>query len=404
MLLPDTFLTEDSNPITLNLPAPGGLDFPWETLEAMIQGRSSIDLSRMPVRNRDEAFSMVYHYGFDLSLPEDAAEIEGYFMEAVKFIEHRFLTPSIDWAALGEIPLSETQIPRALTESRNVLDLIVIASQADHPHRHWACALLKVIHTLVYIQASPLYKYHVHASESILSRFRDILHPQEDGTVVLQGEAGRTLRLYAFEAKQHKPRESILLKLLCKKENVAEHIWDLVGVRLITFHPAEALLAVDILREQKVLLFPNVIPSRSRNTLFDFEDVRQQYETRLSQYEQGKLSLNEVMNLFQSADIADSSGSHADQNPLSSPQYRSMHITCRKLLRLKPAEGMAETRFAFPYEIQILDKAAYLDSKVGHGAHALYKQRQLFTARRRVLGMLLEQQQPLAAGNPPQAE
>ena len=57
---------------------------------------------------------------------------------------------------------------------------------------------------------------------------------------------------------------------------------------------------------------------------------------------------------------------------------------------MKSAGSFAETRFAFPYEVQILDKASYLDSKVGHGAHASYKQRQLFAARRRVLGRLLQ--------------
>jgi len=75
---------------------------------------------------------------------------------------------------------------------------------------------------------------------------------------------------------------------------------------------------------------------------------------------------------------------------LSSPQYRSLHITCRQLLRLKSGDGSTETRFAFPYEVQILDKVSYLNSKVGQGAHASYKQRQLFAARRRVLGSLLD--------------
>ena len=42
-------------------------------------------------------------------------------------------------------------------------------------HRPWACAILKVMHTLVYIQTSPLYKYQAQASETILNRFREVL-------------------------------------------------------------------------------------------------------------------------------------------------------------------------------------------------------------------------------------
>ncbi|HEY9745605.1 MAG TPA: TIGR04552 family protein [Oculatellaceae cyanobacterium] len=368
---------------------PPGLELPWETLSAMIQGKSSIDLTAMPVYSRDEAYALVYNYGFDLNLPEDAAEVEGLFIEAMNFIEHRFLTPAIDWEGLGEPPSPAEKIPLAVTESRNVLDLIMLASQRDNPLRPWACALLKVMHTLVYIRNSPLYKYHAQASETILSRFREILYPEEDGTVTLQGLQGRFLKLYAFEAKHHKPRESILIKLLCKKENVAENVWDLVGVRMVTFHPAEAILAVDILREQKIILFPNIIPSRSRNTLIDFEHFRELYEKQLKAFRLGEVTLEEMQEIFKTNEFNIPQSVPVNQNPLSSPQYRSLHITCRQLLRVKPDSTLAETRFAFPYEIQIFDKESYLESKIGLGAHASYKQRQLFAARRRVLGSLL---------------
>lgn len=404
--MPDTFLTEDSNePKVISVTSPSsaltgydltsadpfGVEMPWEVLESLIQGKSSIDLSVMPIYSREEAKDLVYNYGFDLDLPEDMAEIEAYFIEAVNFIEHRFLTRSIDWAGAGEPVIHADKIPLSVTSGRNVLDLIMVASQKDHPNRPWACALLKVIHTLVYIQNSPLYKYHAQASETILARFREVLEPESDGTVVLKGGRGRDLKLYTFEAKHHKPRESILIKLLCKKENVAENVWDLVGVRLVTFHPAEAILAVDMLRERKVILFPNVVPSRSRNTLIDFNHFRDLYEDALTEYRIGKRSLDELFQLFETDDYILPEGVPGNLNPLSSPEYRSLHITCRQLMRVKSAGTLAETRFAFPYEIQILDKASYLDSKIGHGAHASYKQRQLFAARRRVMGSLLEE-------------
>jgi uncharacterized protein (TIGR04562 family) len=396
--VPDTFLTEDSNNadgleatlLSMEPPEldPRAIDLPWEVLSAMIQGRSSIDLVSMPVYSREEARNLVYNYGFDLSLPEDMAEMEGYFVEAVNFIEHRFLSPAVDWVAHGEPHSPAERIPLAVTASRDVLELIMLAAQKEHPHRQWACALLKVIHTLVYIQNSPLYKYHAQASETIMARFREVLLPESDGTVLLLGKH-RRMKLYAFEAKHHKPRESILIKLLCKKENVAENVWDLVGVRLVTFHPAQAILAVDMLREQKVILFPNVIPSRSRNTLIDFEHFRELYESQVEAYKRGKVDLDSLQKLFETDEFVTPEQTHASQNPLSSPMYRSLHITCRQLLRVKSGSGFAETRFAFPYEIQVLDKESYLDSKVGQGAHASYKQRQLFAARRRVLGNLL---------------
>lgn len=370
-------------------------DLPWETLSAMIQGRSSIDLTAMPPANRTEAYDLIYNYGFDLNHPDDKAEMDGYFSEAVRFIEHRFLSPEIDWAAYGEPLPPASRIPASVAAACDVLALIMTASQPEHPDRPWACALLKVIHTLVYIRNSPLYKYHAQAGETILRRFRDVIPVRPDGTLIMLGKNGRQLPLAAFEAKHYKPRESILIKLLCKKENVAENVWDLVGVRLVTFHPAQAILAVDILREQKVILFPNVIPSRSRNTLIDFNHFRQLYEKELKQARLGRRSMDSLQALFETDDFILPDETHAAQNPLSSPRYRSLHITCRQLLRIPSAPGSGpDTRFAFPYEVQILDQANYLDSKVGHGAHANYKLRQLFAARNRVLGVLLSPSKP----------
>src|SRR5690348_5685931 len=126
-------------PVEPLAPEPFAGELPWEVLGAMIQGKSSIDLTSMPVYSREEAVELLYNYGFDLAIPEDLAEIEGYFVEAVNFIEHRFLSRSVDWAAYGEPLPPSDKIPLALTGSRDVVNLILIAAQKDHPHRPWAC-------------------------------------------------------------------------------------------------------------------------------------------------------------------------------------------------------------------------------------------------------------------------
>jgi uncharacterized protein (TIGR04562 family) len=365
---------------------------PWESLSSMIQGRSSIDLTSMPISSREEAESFILNYGFDLTLADDRLEVEGYFNEAIRFIEHRFLSDEVDWVEQGEAPPPADRIPLEVIKRRDIVDLLMMASQPNDPHRPWACALLKVIHTLVYIRNSPLYRYHSYASEVILKRFRSILTPQADGTVLLQGKEGHDLRLHSFEAKHYKPRESILIKLLCKKENVAENVWDLVGVRLVTFHVAEAVLAVELLREQKIILFPNVVPSRSRNTLIDIKHFRELYESKLEQVQSGKLNLSALESLFQSDEFLLPEETHASQNPSSAQHYRSLHITCRQLLKIPAAAGVdpLDSRFAFPYEVQILDLENYVLNKTGDGAHGNYKLRQLCTARKRVLGSLLQ--------------
>ena len=102
-------------------------------------------------------------------------------------------------------------------------------------------------------------------------------------------------------------------------------------------------------------------------------------------------------------------------NPHSSPSFRSIQFTCRKLVKVShpavtvinqlrrqtgdPTLGREverhypkQLRFTFPFEIQITDWENYLVSAQGESSHVSYKRRQLQAARRRILGgVLLEQ-------------
>jgi uncharacterized protein (TIGR04562 family) len=375
------FLTED----------PTRFMMPWETLGALVRGISAIDLTSMPIADREEAYNFVLNYGYDLHRPEDAEEIQRIFEEAVRFIENCLLDTSVDWEAQGERPSPADQVPRRLIASGDPLDLLILASQGSGEDKHWACAILKVMHTLAHIQNGPFYKHFDDAKKQILERFYAILTPLEDG-VMLGNPKGKTLRLYGFETKDEKTRESILVKLLCKKEHVAEAIWDLIGIRIITHTPAEALYALEILRAQKVVVFPNIIPSRSRNTLIDLETFQKEYESVFDDFVKGKKNLQEMEAFFHQEKELHTSleKDFTAHNPLSSQHYRSIHVTCRQLIRSQLSGSTYEMRFFFPYEIQILDRASYLESKEGTSAHRQYKKKQFALARRRVLGLLLK--------------
>ena len=100
------------------------------------------------------------------------------------------------------------------------------------------------------------------------------------------------------------------------------------------------------------------------------------------------------------------------KNPFSSPWYRAIQISCRQLIHspdptykfwqetshnLKK-EGISEEilkkipvllrekkSFYYPFEIQITDKASYLESIRGRSRHRDYKAKQRLMARNRVL-------------------
>ena len=80
-------------------------------------------------------------------------------------------------------------------------------------------------------------------------------------------ERSAKIDLVAFETKPKKSRDSIILKLLHKPENVAEDIFDRVGMRFVTKTRLGSLQVVKFLKDKMIVMPPNIKPSRSRNTL-----------------------------------------------------------------------------------------------------------------------------------------
>jgi uncharacterized protein (TIGR04562 family) len=363
----------------------------WETLDALLGGVSSIDLNEgLNLRSREEAEAFIRHYGFDVSLVDDREELATYYREAVRFIEAHLLQPAEEWLAQGEPASPRLTVPPHVVASGDVTDLLLLASNGQRaPDCFWACAVLKVMHTLAHIHHAPFYKSFDQGREQILARLSAILHaePETGGFILGEPSKGVSLRLYGFETKSRKSLESTLVKLLCKKGNVAEQVDDLIGIRLITETPAEAILVVELLRRLKIIVYPNLIPNRTRNTLIDLDAFRRLYDTLDIAHCSWEEALSKVRALQDLSPPEDRTFN--EHNPSSSRQYRSLHLTCRQLVRVTFPRSEVVHRFFFPYEIQIMDRANYLESRNGNSSHVQYKRRQLAVARRRVLGPLL---------------
>jgi uncharacterized protein (TIGR04562 family) len=366
---------------------PAGLEISWTTLEGMVKGKSAIDFQEMGIENLADAEQFILNYGYDYQQPEDRSELENLRQEAVSFIQRRFLdtAASLDTA---EPETFDLKIPEALVENADIRTLILAASDKDTLLQSWACAILKVMHTLCHIHNAMLYNSYEEAKLQILLRYNTVLLHTDNGELRL-GQNGATLPIAGFEIKDEKSRDSMLLKLLCKRENVAEEIFDLMGVRIITFSAAEALLALEILRRNRVVIFPNIIPSRSRNSLIDFDAFKAQFQTVLDSSQWNAGSLSQTLAFIQTLSPQEAAEEFNPNNPSTLASYRSLHLTERQLIRFKHPVTQEETRFFFPYEIQIVDEASYRENHSGSSAHALYKQNQLLQARRRVLGPVL---------------
>lgn len=351
--------------------------FPWDTLRSILGGRSAVDVPRLHCEDLRSAEAFLECYGFDWTEPSHREELEVFRADAVAFLEDELLD---DEEILPEV--------RQQTDPRQLL--VWASSRESSPRQSWTCALLRIAHTLAHCRSHFNETYGEQIRSQILQRFEPHLHITSGG--LLLGDGPDAVELVDFEVKASKPVRSVALKLLHKVENVAEDVFDRVGVRFITRERFDTLLAVRYLRENNVFMFTNVKPSRSRNTLIDFDWLQDLTSSLNTEVAEGRMTEAEYLEMLRSAVAAKEypSGPSPGINPHSAASYHSLQFTCRQMIRVATADGEEEIRFFFPFEIQVLDDESYRRSRSGYASHDLYKARQRIAVRRRVLGHLAQ--------------
>lgn len=385
-------------------------DFSWDTLRLFLEGFSPVDLPTIAVNSFEEAEQFISTYGYDLEDPKEREEAHQIHRESLEFLE-RYLCPSMTESEPDLTPPNELRHPRHLH------DLLIMTSDTSNPLlAAWACALLRVMHTISHANLAARTPYFREVQAQILSPFEQHLYPHAERPESL-GHGPSAVPLRAVFFKRRKSRESLILKLLHKPDNVASEVYDRIGIKLITPTKVEAILALKYLRKQNLVSLPLLTPGRSRNTLVDLESFRQAYESMTAEKdwscseEEFDLEFFRQM-AFRPAGEAQLLEERLAANPFSSPQFRSIQFTCRRLVKVPhPATTLLnqlrrqtgdlelgrdlerhypkQLRFTFPFEIQITDWENYLASHEGESSHISYKRRQLRAARKRVLGGVL---------------
>jgi uncharacterized protein (TIGR04562 family) len=258
-------------------------DFRKDVLDVMIGGKSSLDSSSgLQILNLEEANRFIQGYGYDLENPIEKAEILGNFHEALNFIRKYFLAPDNPSGL-------KLEIPRKILELTDIRELLLLANfskrgQNQDPQgktlQNWACSTLKIMHTLSHIDKDLRSPYFSDIQKQIFDQFYKLIHRDSEERLYLGENHDDPLRIHliAFETKPKKSRDSIIMKLLHKPENVADDIFDRVGIRFVTTTQLDTLRVIKYLNDKMVIIPSNIKPSRSRNTLFDLDEFRNQLD------------------------------------------------------------------------------------------------------------------------------
>lgn len=392
--------------------------FDWDLLEVVLGGKSALDSKSFvaPLSSDDQIEDFLNAYGYNQHDPVLKAETFGTFQEALQFIKKYFLKE-------GNPQGLDLTIPPSLYAIVEVKDLFKMATWANKENTYeeclWAQVILKVMHTILHADKDLRYNYFSTIQQQIFDRFYKFVSRDEGNNLFLSSVDNKDkIQLHDFETKSKKHRESIIIKMLHKVENVAEELFDRIGVRFVTHTKLDCLRVVKFLYQNNVIVVHNIKPSRSRNNLINMEEFKHSHHATL------RMALRNDINeeRFQQAlnrEIV--STLEEDDNEHSLDSYRSIQFTGRHLIKYKNPfhdhflglRKMAKDadkddplakkvlsmdhsliagslRFFYPFEVQIVDIESHKNNLEGEASHADYKKSQLDSAMKRLFKPIID--------------
>lgn len=377
--------------------------FNWETFDVVCSGKSSLDATNYltELHDKNQVANFLYGYGFDISDPVESAELFGIFQEAIQFIKRYFLKE-------GNPEGLDLRVPNYLFTITNISDLFLAATghssvKLKTEDQLWAGVVLKVMHTLLHTDKDLRYRYYSTIQQQIFDRFYKFIHRDESNHLYLKNETGTSIPLFDFQTKAKKTRDSIVIKLLHKQENVAEELFDRIGVRIITQNKLDALRVIKFLHRNHVIMINNIKPSRSQNTLVDLGLLRKRMFTLYKESIRNQLAEKDFYLRLNSLIDECVPGKLTHDNQHTLEEYRAIHFTGRQLIKyrnpfmtsfnevrkqaLKDKQNplsqsllhldtspiSRDVRFFYPFEVQITDQESHIKNTQGEASHAEYK-------------------------------
>jgi uncharacterized protein (TIGR04552 family) len=324
----------------------------------LLRGGSVIDWHRLYFNERSEVDRFLRLQEFDPESPADMDRLEDLRQEAVEYLERHL----------------DFRIPDELVEGIPVPDLLLVASQKGKRRTH-ACIVLKVMHVL-----------HHLAGRELLTRLPvsadQIFHLVEE-KVLRTVEEMKAAGLGVIEFQwSRKHADSLITKLLAKKENLAADVYDRLRFRMITNTEEELMF---VLREvaDRLVPFNYVVPGQSQNGIVDLRRV----------IDSSPSLARHLPDLLDLSSVAADKGP-TPQNEFSGPSYRIINfvadlpVRIDKFLCRAPDDPLFTENGTVVFvmtEFQIIDVTTAARNESGENSHARYKERQLQRVRARLM-------------------
>jgi uncharacterized protein (TIGR04552 family) len=324
----------------------------------LLRGGSVVDWHRLYFADRVQVDRFLRINEFDPANPEDIARLEDLREQAVDYLE-RYLGFRVSEDVAVRVPAR---------------DLLLVASQKGKRRTH-ACVVLKVMHVLHHLAGGELETRLAVSADRIFQFVEDkVLRTVEE-----MKSAG--CQIVGFEWSR-KEEDSLITKLLAKRDNIAAHVYDKLRFRMITRSEEEIVFVVREL-QHRLVPFNYVIPGESQNDIVDL----QAFIDRVP-YLRGLLP--ELLNL---SDVTPDRRSPL-ANEFSGPSYRVVNfvadlpVRIDKHLRLPADDPLFANAGVVVFvltEFQIVDEQTARANEEGENSHDRYKERQASRVRARLM-------------------
>jgi uncharacterized protein (TIGR04552 family) len=352
----------------------GGLSLAdLEAMRLLLSGASVIDWHQLAFHDPAEVHRFLHLNEFDPADPQDIHRLEQLRMEAVEYLTRHF----------------EYRIPEEIAAGVPAQDLFLLASRRGR-YQTYSCIVLKVMHVM----------HHLDGRETLfrLPVSDDQIFGLVEAKVVHVVDALRSAGFEITEfAWSRKSRDSLIAKLLAKKDSIAAHVYDKLRFRLVTRRKEDL---PRILQEllHRLIPFNYVIPGESVNKILDLRRMLQEPALRPLGERLQSLDEPEAAPAPSAGSGGPASGSTpgapsggvstGPRNDFSGPGYRIINFVADLPVRLASVLQHVNDRnlcdldldprgvvFVLT-EFQVMDTQTAIDNEQGENSHAAYKERQ----------------------------
>jgi uncharacterized protein (TIGR04552 family) len=317
-----------------------------------------VDWHRLYFTDRAQVDRFLRIHEFDPSSSEDIARLEDLREQAVEYLE-RYLGFRVSEDVATRLPAR---------------DLLLVASQKGKRRTH-ACVVLKVMHVLHHLAGGELATRLAVSADQIFQFVEDkVLRTVEE-----MKTAG--CQIVGFEWSR-KEEDSLITKLLAKRDNIAAHVYDKLRFRMITRTEEEIVF---VLRElqHRLVPFNYVIPGESQNDIVDLQGF-------IDRVPYLRALLPELLDL---SDVTPDKRLPVT-NEFSGPSYRVVNFVADLPVRIDKHLGLSPDDPLFTdagvvvfvlTEFQIVDMQTAQSNEQGENSHDRYKERQVSRVRARLM-------------------